>query len=148
MLHGYLAVPVSVEQFVGRWYLLPSEARWHLGIGNRILGRNVVLGERSWQRDLCVRLHLGPLDGPQFCRFLPGAPGALALRELLRTLMGVALEFEINLTLDARAVEGTTLASDRSPLLGRLGWDTYLLTQPSNADRRDVVYDIEPALSA
>lgn len=148
VLRGYLSVGVRVEQFVGRWYTLPPEARWGLGSCNGVLGRNAVLADRVWQRDLRVRLHLGPLDFKQFCRFLPQSPGALALRELLRTFVGVALEFEINLQLHACAVTGVVLDSQRPALAGCLGWNTYLQTLPSVADRCDVVYDIELAMAA
>ena len=147
VLRGYLSVGVRVEQFVGRWYALPPEARWALGACNGVLGRNAVLADRVWQRDLRVRLHLGPLDFKQFCRFLPQSTGALALRELLRTLIGVALEFEINLELEASAVTGVVLDSQRLSMAGCLGWSTYLQSLPSAAHRCDVVYDIEPEVA-
>jgi len=142
MLSRYLKVAVRVEQFCGRWYTLPKEARTSLGLGNGVLGKSALSGERVWQRDLRVRLVLGPLTHDLFQRFLPGAPGATALRELLALLSGSTLEYEVNLTLRADAVEGCALGSDRSPLMGRLGWDTYLQTRTHAADRCDVRYDI------
>lgn len=145
LLARYLRVPVKVEQFVGRWYRLPPGARTTLGLGNGVLGRNALSGERVWQRDLRVRLVLGPLSHALFQRFLPGAPGALALSELLTLLSGVSLEYEVNLCLQADAVQGSALDSRRSPLAGRLGWDTYVQTRPPEADRRDVRYDIHAA---
>lgn len=145
LLSRYLRVPVRVEQFQGRWYALPAAARTTLGMGNGVLGRNALSGERVWQRDLCVRLVLGPLDPQRFRRFLPGAPGAKALRELLGLLTGVSLEYEIALTLQADAVQPSRMDSSRSPFSGRLGWDTYLQTKPASADRCDVRYDIQAA---
>jgi type VI secretion system protein ImpH len=142
MLSRYLRVPVRIEQFCGRWYSLPPGARTSLGMGNGVLGKNALSGERVWQRDLRVRVVLGPLTHRLFQRFLPGAPGSVALRELLTLLSGVSLEFEINLCLRADAVESSTLDSARSPLAGRLGWDTYVQTRAHTADRRDVRYDI------
>ena len=62
LLRRYLGVAVKLEQFVGRWYSLPEEACWSLGLGNGMLGRNAIAGDRVWQRDLCVRIVLGPLD--------------------------------------------------------------------------------------
>ena len=145
LLSRYLRVPVRLEQFCGRWYTLPGEARTALGRGNARLGRNALSGERVWQRDLRVKVILGPLGHGLFQRFLPGAPGATALRELLTLLSGVSLEYEINLTLRADAVQSSALDSARSPLAGRLGWDTYMQTRPSPTDRCDVRYDVHAA---
>lgn len=145
LLKRYLGVPVAVEQFCGRWYTLPAEARSVLGLSNGVLGRNALSGERIWQRDLRARVVLGPLDHRMFRRFLPGGPGATALREVLTMLTGVSLEFEINLVLQADVIEGSSLASDRPQTAGRLGWDTYLQTRPSAVDRCDVSYDIQAA---
>jgi type VI secretion system protein ImpH len=146
MLQGYLDVPVKLEQFVGRWYTLPEAARHHLGRpGNGGLGRSAMLGERVWQRDLRLRIVLGPLDHASFRRFLPGAPGALALQELLTLLNGVSLEFEVNLLLAREDVRSGALDSSRAPTQARLGWDTFLQTRPANEDRADVRYDIHAA---
>ena len=146
VLQGYLGVPVSLEQFVGRWYTLPEAGRHYLGrSGQGGLGRSAMLGERVWQRDLRMRIVLGPLDHVRFRRFLPGAPGALALRELLTLLNGVSLEFEVNLRLRQDEVRGSSLDSTRAPTEARLGWDTFLQTRPANEDRADVSYDIHAA---
>jgi type VI secretion system protein ImpH len=145
LLARYLKVPVRLEQFCGRWYTLPPQARTVLGVSGGQLGRNALSGERVWQRDLRVRVVLGPLDHRMFLRFLPGAPGATALREILTLLSGVSLEYEISIVLRAEAVQSSSLGSDRSALAGRLGWDTYLQTRPSPVDRSDVRYDIHAA---
>lgn len=142
VLSRYFRVEVRIEQFCGRWYSLPVRAQTSLGDLNGVLGRNALSGERVWQRDLRVRVVLGPLTHDAFLRFLPGASGAKALRELLTLLSGVSLEYEIKLVLRADAVKGSVLASSRSPLAGRLGWDTYVQTGTQSVDRSDVCYDI------
>lgn len=155
ILQDYLAVPVRIEQFVGRWYQLPESGRAYLGVMGRrggmsgslngVLGRSAMLGERVWQRDLRMRVVLGPLPHARFRRFLPGGAGASALKELLTMLSGVSLEYEINLQLQRDDVQGCALDSDRSPTAFRLGWDTFLQTQSANDDRTDVRYDIHAA---
>ena len=158
LLSHHLDVPVQVEQFVGRWYRLPESARLLLGVagtsqgpmaagalGLGVLGRSAMLGERVWQRDLRLRLVLGPLNHAKFRRFLPGGPGTRALRQLLTTLSGLSLEYEINVCLRREEVRGVTLASSRPPGVGRLGWDTFLQTRPASHDRADVRYDIHAA---
>ncbi len=158
LLAHYLAVPVKIEQFVGRWYPLPEAGRFHLGQApggaafsggmgacNGVLGRSAMLGERVWQRDLRVRVVLGPLDGRSFRRFLPGGPGARALKEWLTLLSGVSLEYEINLRLQRQDVQGVALDGSRHASAGCLGWNTFLQTRPANEDRVDVRYDIHAA---
>jgi type VI secretion system protein ImpH len=155
VLQDYLRVPVAIEQFVGRWYQLPDAGKFFLGVTarqggamgslNGVLGKSAMLGERVWQRDLRMRVVLGPLNHAKFRRFLPGGKGADALKELITMLSGVSLEYEINLQLRRDDVEGCTLDSQRPATAARLGWDTFLQTKPANEDRSDVRYDIHAA---
>lgn len=155
VLQSYLKVPVRIDQFVGKWYSLPTDARSHLGlvVGARagqipttgVLGRSAMLGERVWQRDLRMRIVLGPLDRRLMQRFLPGGAGAAALKSWLTLLNGVALEYEVNLTLQRDEVQGCALQSGRAAHEARLGWDTFLQTRPASQDRSDVRYDIHAA---
>lgn len=135
----YFDIDVKVEQFVGRWFTLPADNQTRLGGMNATLGGGAVSGERVWQRDLRVRLTLGPLSRAKFSRFLPGAPGAVALRELLTMLTGVTLEYEVRLALRAKEVQGIRLTADHG---ARLGWDGFLITRAANADRVDAGYDL------
>ena len=139
VLSGYFGVPVRLEQFVGRWFALPKEHQSSLGLGACGLGGGAVVGERVWQRDLRLRLHIGPLPRQAFDRFLPGGPALLALRELVTLLTGIAVEYEVRLTLRAADVAPAQLGAQAAP---RLGWDGFLLTRPSAADRSDAGYDL------
>lgn len=143
LLEAYLGVPVQVEQFVGRWYTLPPEAGTSLGMSNGVLGLSAMAGERVWQRDLCLRIVLGPLSREHYLRFLPGRAGEQALKQWLLLLCGVSFEYEVRLCLKRDAVSGTVLQADSKT--GRLGWDTFLRTEPETCDREDVVYDISMA---
>jgi type VI secretion system protein ImpH len=155
VLRDYLNVPVRIDQFVGRWYQIPASGRAYLGLTgssragaapvNGVLGRSAMLGERVWQRDLRMRVVLGPLPHAKFRRFLPGGKGALALKELLTMLGGISLEYEISLQLHRDDVQGCSLDSARPGRACRLGWDTFLQTRPANEDRSDVRYDIHAA---
>lgn len=149
LLQRYLGVPVDVEPFVGRWYRIPEEGRTHLGtgasLGGGVLGRSAVVGERVWQRNLRMRLTLGPLDHARFRRFLPGGVGERALRHWLGLLLGPSLEFEVRLRLRQPDVKPVCLQTERAEGLGRLGWDTFLMTRPAHTDRDDVRYDIQAA---
>lgn len=135
----YFRVPVQLTQFVGRWFQLGAEHRTRLGLGNAQLGASALAGERVWQRDLRVGIVLGPLSLERYRRFLPGQPGARALRELLSLLTGVSLEYEIRLQLRAADVQPARLGGEHPPALG---WESFLITQPVTRDRADAGYDL------
>ncbi len=139
LLAYYFRVPVKVEQFVGRWFALPLSHQSSTTGSNMTLGRDMVVGERIWQRDLRLRLTLGPLTGERFRRFLPGGSGELALRELLGMLTGPTLEYEVRLALRPQDVTGSALNEASAP---RLGWDSFLVTQPETRIRSDAGYDL------
>ena len=109
-------------------------------MANALLDASAVVGERVWQRDLRMRLTIGPMLRAKFHRFLPGGSAALALRELLTMLTGVTLEYEVRLSLRAEEVQGTRL--DAAGAGAHLGWDSFLVTQPEMRDRFDAGYDI------
>jgi type VI secretion system protein ImpH len=148
LLAEYFNVGAEVEQFVGRWYTLPAGGVTRLGALNGVLGMNAVMGERVWQRDLRLRVVLGPLGRRDFQRFLPGASGARALHKLLTLLTGVTLEYEVRLRLrkeDVHGVQLNTRAAANDGAVGRLGWDSFLKTRPAPRDREDVAYEIHAA---
>ena len=149
VLADYFGVPVKVTQFVGRWFELDDDCQVTLGETPFRLGRDTLLGPRVWQRDLRARVSIGPMNRTLHQRFLPGGPAALALRELLTLVSGVSLEYEIRLSVRAADIVAATLpGSPQSEGAGpRLGWDSYLLSQPCTEDREEAVYDLH-ALAA
>jgi type VI secretion system protein ImpH len=135
----YFGVPVRLTPFIGRWYQLPASQRALIGLGHATLGRDALVGERVWQRDLRVRLDIGPLDLYKFRRFLPGGPAALALKQMLQLMSGSSLEYEVRLHLKADEVRSTRLDAARG---SRLGWDSFLITKLQREDRSDAGYDL------
>ncbi len=144
VLADYFGVAVRVTQFVGRWFTLDDDCQVTLGRSQARLGHDTPLGPRVWQRDLRARVSIGPMTRAQHKRFLPGGAAALALRELLTLVSGVSLEYEVCLRLRASEVLPTTLtgAPQDWGVGPRLGWDTFLLTQPVVDDREEPAYDI------
>jgi type VI secretion system protein ImpH len=142
LLADYLGVPVRIEAFAGRWCALGPQTLSLLGAAHATLSADAVLGERVWQRDLRLRVCLGPLDVAQHERFLPGRSGALALRELLTLASGLSLEYEVRLCLRADAVSPTRLDRGNAGFPPRLGWNTFLLSSPSCREREEAVYEL------
>ncbi|WP_288407788.1 type VI secretion system baseplate subunit TssG [uncultured Herbaspirillum sp.] len=139
VLGEYFSVPLQIEQFVGHWYDVPREHQTMLGSTNSALG-TAMAGERVWQRDLRMRLRIGPLAMRDFEQFLPGARASVALARMLGMFTGSSLEYEVQLVLRAPDVHGMALDAKRQG--GRLGWDTFISTEPETRDRADIRYEI------
>ena len=140
VLSEYFGQRVAVSQFIGAWYDVPAGQQSILGGANAQLGMSALVGERVWQRDLRMRLTVGPLPRASFNAFLPGGAAARALEKMLTMFTGMTLEYEIELVLRAADVEGVTLDEPRAG--GRLGWDSFLITGGEARDRADVRYEI------
>lgn len=140
VLATYFNVSVKVTLFSGHWYSVPRSQQTSLGLNNAILGVTAMTGDQVWQRDLRIHLTLGPLNKTQFEALLPGGKTAKALNSLLMMFTQHEFEYEVQLILAARYVESNQLGTN--PNNGRLGWDTFLLTQPATEDRSDISYTI------
>ncbi|MYM96692.1 type VI secretion system baseplate subunit TssG [Duganella vulcania] len=140
VLSEYFDQPIRAEQFIGCWYDVPLEQQTVLGLGNAVLGAGAMAGSRVWQRDLRLRLVVGPLDLEGYESFLPGGKAAKALKSMLTMFTGLSLEYEVQLVLRAADVQGARLEDDR--VGGRLGWDSFLVTDAQTQDRADVRYEI------
>lgn len=141
MLKRYFRVPVRIEQFVGRWYRLPASQRSCLGATNAVLGKTALAGERVWQRNLRVRIHVGPLGRRGYAAFLPGGEFAAALEKLLTLATGAQFEYEIRPILRAADVKPVALSETDS---ARLGFDSFLMTRPATSDRSDTSFELHP----
>lgn len=138
----YFGVPARLVQFIGRWFELAPGELTTLGGSRAVLGQGALCGARVWQRDIRMRLAIGPLSRQRFDELLPQGRGADALAKLLGMLTGPTMEYEVRLLLDRREVGGMRLAGAAAP---RLGWDSWLATQAVAADRDDAAYEIIPA---
>ncbi len=137
VLGEYFRVAVKATQFVGCWCEVPAQQQTMLGGAQAQLGATAMVGARVWQRDLRMRLTIGPLGRADFGAFLPGGSAALALEKLLSMFTGVTLEYEICLVLRAEDVAGAALGAG-----ARLGWDSFMQDEGASGDRADVRYFI------
>lgn len=142
VLQRFFEVPVQVEQFVGRWYALGPQNQTQLGGQSCTLGRDALVGERTWQRDQRVRLTLGPLSRTQLQHFLPQQPGARQLLHWLRQLTGLRMEYDIRLCLRAQDTSPMVLGAATGL---QLGHDSFLTTQAHNHDRYEPGYTLMAA---
>jgi len=137
VLSGYFREKVVIEQFVGRWYAVPTDQRSTLGGKNASLGTNLLVGERIWQRNLRIRIHIGPLSHERYMAFLPKGEIAYALEKILTLATGGQFEYEIRPILRAADVRPVSLGGSSG---ARLGYDAFMLTKPASTDRSDTRY--------
>ena len=141
VLSDYFKSRIRVEQFIGKWYDVPRAQMSQFGGANLVLGRTALAGARVWQRDLRLRLWIGPLQRAQFREFFPGRAHAKALGKMLALLAGVTVEYEVRLILAKEAVRSLSL----DPAQGsHLGWDSFVSTRPAEEDRSDTSYELQP----
>jgi type VI secretion system protein ImpH len=140
VLSEYFALPIAIEQFIGCWYQVPTAQQTVIGAVNATLGSEALVGERVWQRNLRMRLIIGPLKRKDFESFLPGGISARSLEKMLTMFTNLSFEYEIQLVLAKHEVKGTDFSSESET--GKLGWDTFLMTEKAHEDRGDVRYEI------
>lgn len=133
-LRNLLRVPVGVVEFVGGWLELPERLRSRLGRTGARLGVDAVVGIASFQRQHRFRIRLGPLGLAAFMALLPDGPLHRRLRDLVRLLVGDALEWDLELVLRAEEVPGLRLDG-----AARLGWTSWLPVAGTRADAADLV---------
>jgi type VI secretion system protein ImpH len=137
LLTACLGDSVRVEDFVGAWYELPDDLRGRLGGANVTLGADMLLGERSWQRHLRLRLHVGPLRRERYRAFLADGEAAMLLRRWIVATLGHAYEYEVVPLLHKDDVDTVCLGSVGQ---GGLGRDAFLMSVPSTTHRSDAKY--------
>jgi type VI secretion system protein ImpH len=127
ILQNYFGVTVGVQEWVGKWLFIPQDERSYLGRTGRVearLGQSAILGSQVWDRQSNLCLHIGPLTEAQFRRFLPNGNSIAALRDWMRTLVGLEYSWHAKLILAAPEVPPTSLGK------GQLGWDSWLGKAP------------------
>ncbi len=142
ILTDYFGVPVRVESFQGQWLELEKVNLTRIGAANSQLGKNMIAGDRVWIRQSKFRLRFGPLRLKQFMGFLPRSPGAKAAAQLARFLVGLELDFDMQLVLAAPDVPGVQLGG-KAAIPPMLGWTSWLTSAPYPKDADNVVIEVD-----
>ena len=136
ILSDYFAVPVRIDQFVGDWIRLPEEDHCRLGRSaeSAALGQTTIIGSRFLDCQQKFRIVLGPLIWEDFQRFLPVGGSCRPLCDWVHNYTGDRLAWDVQLILRADEVPGTELG-----LQGRLGWTTWMASEPFEHDSHDLI---------
>lgn len=135
------AVPVSVHQFVGRWYDVSGSSRSRVDHAtneySQRLGTGALVGDQVWDPQGRARIEIGPLSRARYLDFLPGAPSYEELRSVTRYFADDQIEFELRLILETEDVPPVRLGADRTDEKALLGWQSWIRSgseAPPNAE--------------
>jgi type VI secretion system protein ImpH len=135
VLADFFRLPVAIEEFVGHWLELPTDARWRLGSSRSTgqMGIGTVIGPRVWDRQYKFRVRFGPLGIDDYRRLLPGGPSLIRLVAMIRNYLGDELEWDLNLILRKEETPRIKLGKQ-----GQLGWTTWLASRAPERDAQDL----------
>ena len=136
ILSDYFDVPVTADQFSGQWLKLGDDVT-RLGKSNSQLGTTTIAGARIWDVQSKFRVRFGPLSLKEFRDFIPVGSAFRPATELLRLLVGLEFDFDLQLVLEAEAVPFCVLQTVSD--VPRLGWTSWLKTREVKEDDDQVV---------
>ncbi len=142
ILADYFGIKARIEQFFGQWLNLEKESVTHLGANNSLLGTNALIGSRVWEQQSKFRLILGALTFKQFQGFLPNGTAHKPLKSIVKFMVGLELDFDMQLILQAQQVPSTVLTT-RAMRRPMLGWTSFLKTKPFQKDDDQVILQIQ-----
>lgn len=131
LLCDFFNVPVRIVHHIPQWITLSSGQQWRLG-QLQPLGKGVILGKKIYDAQYKFRLQLGPLRLDQFTYFLPKQRGALQLQYWVQRYLGIELEWDTQLILEKKEVQGVRLGTAHS--LGLSSWLGHRPNRLSDAD--------------
>ncbi len=138
ILSDYFGVPARIKQFFGQWLDLDVSDYTRLGETNSKLGESAIAGTRIWEQQSKFRVQLGPIDFQKFQAFLPNGSASGPLHSIIRFVVGLEFDYDVQLIIEKQNVPSTILTTRamRKPLLG---WTTFLKTGPFTADDEQVI---------
>ena len=140
LLGDYFGVHVEMRQFLGQWLKLGDNVT-RLGQHNSALGISTVVGEQVWDTQSKFRIRVGPLTTEEFRAFLPVGSAFRPAMELVRLLVGLEFDFDMQLVLRAEAIPFCKLESGSS-VQPRLGWTSWLKTRSATEEDDQVVLSL------
>ena len=146
VLADYFAVPVEVEQFVGKWIPLDRRDQTEFKDAERIteqLGYGAVVGDEVWDTQSTVRVKLGPLSRERYLDFLPRptSKGYVVLNSILKFYCGTEIDFEVQLILDRNEAPSLELSGESNSNL-LLGWTTWIKNAPLDRDPEEAILQL------
>lgn len=136
ILSAFFEAPVQIIEFVGSWLELEPGDRWAIGAPAG-LGQSTSIGTRVWSRSSKFCIRVGPLSLEDYNRLLPGGASLLRMKSIVRSYVGDALDWDVNLVLKADAVPSARLGGDTA-----LGHTSWIGARKSASDADDLFLNV------
>lgn len=136
ILKQFFAIPTEVQTFVGRWIPIPEDSYCVLGKSPRSgsLGLNAVMGQQLWDRQLSIRIRMGPMKLSDYERMLPNGDSFQRLRAWILNYCGTQFFWDLQLVLAAAEIPKCQLGGG-----AKLGWTTWLTSKPVERDSDSLI---------
>jgi type VI secretion system protein ImpH len=140
LIEDRFAVPAVVDQFVGGWYNVSSNAQCRVddagGAYSQQLGGGALVGDAIWDPQARARIILGPLSRERYDDFLPTGSAYEKLRKVTRFFSNDEVEFQLRLILEREEVPPLRLgADDYTPL----GWGSWIRSDSAPPETAETV---------
>ncbi|HEY3928407.1 MAG TPA: type VI secretion system baseplate subunit TssG [Candidatus Koribacter sp.] len=142
IIADYFEVPVTIEQFAGKWHKLDKKDQSRIADANSIgemLDFGVVLGDEIWNQQSGVRVRIGPLPLDQYLDLLPTGKRYPELKALVAYYFNHELDFELQLVLKREDTPACDLGKEAQQQAPRLGWTSWIKTAPLNRDPDEAI---------
>jgi type VI secretion system protein ImpH len=142
ILQDFLDVPITVEQFIGRWQALDPDDLCRVGderFSTR-LGEGSVAGDVVWTRQSAVRIVVGPIKVKRFFDFLPDGRAFREASGLVRWFLGPTIDFEIQPVIATGEVPGWSRLGESQISGPMLGWCSWLSEEPFARPASDAIF--------
>ena len=116
---------VQILPYQGQWQAMPEDVQTRTGSlqgRNHILGQQAILGEKTWSIQNRFTVQIQDIDYDRFIKLVSGTEMLRSMYSLIRTMAGVALDFDLSLEVQQRKLPTSRLADAHTPPL--LGWNT------------------------
>ena len=152
ILEDYFGLPATIHTFTGGWIPLDQGAQSRLSStlsedSNNVLerpapdqpGNGAVLGKRVWMPQSRFRIRIGPADFARHLEFTPGNVGYRRMQDLVRFAVGLETEADLQVVVRAGQIPRLQIGGAERESSARLGWSTWLLSEPTAMDDDQVV---------
>jgi type VI secretion system protein ImpH len=138
IISDYFRINAKIKQFFGQWIDLDRESITKLSQANSSLGIDAIIGTRIWDQQSKFRLVAGALSFKEFRAFLPDGTAYQPLKSIIRFMVNLEFDFDVQLILKANQVPSTILTT-RAKRRPMLGWTSWLKSKPFENDDDQVV---------
>ncbi|MFN7662506.1 MAG: type VI secretion system baseplate subunit TssG [Alphaproteobacteria bacterium] len=139
LLTHYFNVPFKIEPFHGGWISIPTNQQTVIGAQGRFqtLGKTAVLGDRFWEQQAYIRIHVGPMGIKDYINFLKPGKAYQSLKILVAYFCGEDQDFRLNLILKKEEVPSVRLGQGMA--LHWTSWVNRDNTDPQTDDAQNIL---------